>query len=237
MTKLGTMLQRAMVALVTGDHAIRRMTTLVVLAVAAFAAVVSYSHIYELARDNGQTGTAARLLPLSVDGLIAAASLVLLHEARARHEPPKLARCMLGLGVAATVGANVAYGLPFGWVGALVSAWPALAFIGSVEMLMHLVRAARTGTPAKAAGSRARTAPETVPGAPSEGVRTKSRKRARARARNRAPVTPQDAEIHYAADLANGTMPAVRQIRSDLHVGTPRAQEIRAHLESVSVRT
>ncbi|HEX3957083.1 MAG TPA: DUF2637 domain-containing protein [Trebonia sp.] len=39
------------------------------------------SHIYGLGRTHGQDGTAARLLPLTVDGLILAASLVLLHEA------------------------------------------------------------------------------------------------------------------------------------------------------------
>lgn len=43
---------------------------------------MSYSHIFDPVRLHGQDGTAARLLPLSVDGLIAAASLVMLHEAR-----------------------------------------------------------------------------------------------------------------------------------------------------------
>ena len=66
----------------SGDRVIRFATAAVVCAVAAFAAVVSYSHIYGLGRAHGQDGTAARLLPLSVDGLILAASLVLLHEAR-----------------------------------------------------------------------------------------------------------------------------------------------------------
>ena len=64
------------------DRVIRAATAAVVAAVAAFAAVVSYSHIYDLAREHGQAGTAARLLPLSVDGLILAASLVMLHAAR-----------------------------------------------------------------------------------------------------------------------------------------------------------
>ena len=81
---------------------------MVVLAVAAFAAVVSYSHIYDLGRTHGQAGVAALLLPLSVDGLILAASLVVLMEARAgRTAAPVLARVMLGLGVAATIAVNV----------------------------------------------------------------------------------------------------------------------------------
>ena len=128
---------------IDGDTAIRMLAAAVVLAVAAFAAIVSYSHIFELGRHHGQDGTAARLLPLSVDGLIAAASLVMLHAARRSQDVPWLARAMLALGVAATVAANVLYGLPFGWLAAVVSAWPAVAFVGSVEMAVRFVRDAR----------------------------------------------------------------------------------------------
>jgi hypothetical protein len=112
---------------------IRFATAAVVCAVAAFAAVVSYSHIYGLGRMHGQDGTAARLLPLSVDGLILAASLVLSHEARNDRDAPRLARFMLWLGSAATIGANIAYGAGYGLLGALISAWPAVAFNGSVR--------------------------------------------------------------------------------------------------------
>jgi hypothetical protein len=138
---------------VTGDRLIRLATAAVVCAVAAFAAVVSYTHIYGLGRAHGQDGTAARLLPLSVDGLILAASLVLLHEARNGRDAPGLARLMLWLGIGATVGANVAYGAGYGPLGALISAWPAVAFIGTVELVMELVRRANgprqaTGVPA-----------------------------------------------------------------------------------------
>ena len=126
-----------------GDRLIRAATAVVVVAVAGFAAVVSYSHIYGLGRAHGQDGAAARLLPLSVDGLIVAASLVLLHEARNGRDAPGLARVMLWLGIAATVGANVAYGHGFGLLGAVISAWPAVAFIGAVEMAMQLVRRTR----------------------------------------------------------------------------------------------
>ena len=135
----------------TGDRLIRVATAAVVTAVAAFAAVVSYSHVYDLGRTHGQSGAAARLLPLSVDGLLLAASLVLLHEARNRRDAPWLARLMLWLGIAATLGANIAYGVPYGPLGALVSAWPAVSFVGSVELLMGLVRRARR-IPVAAAG-------------------------------------------------------------------------------------
>ena len=134
----------------SGDRVIRFATAAVVCAVAAFAAVVSYSHIYGLGRAHGQDGTAARLLPLSVDGLILAASLVLLHEARNDRDAPRLARFMLWLGIAATIGANIAYGAGYGLLGALISAWPAVAFIGSVEIAMQQVQTrprARRGQP------------------------------------------------------------------------------------------
>jgi Protein of unknown function (DUF2637) len=134
---------------VNGDKLIRAAMSAVVVAVAGFAAVVSYSHIYGLGRAHGQVGAAARLLPLSVDGLIVAASLVLLHEARNGRAAPGLARVMLWLGIAATVGANVAFGARFGVPGAVISAWPAVSFIGAVEMAMTLVRRAR-GTRAAA---------------------------------------------------------------------------------------
>jgi len=107
---------------VSGDRLIRFTTAAVVCAMAGFAAVVSYSHIYGLGRAHGQDGTAARLLPLSVDGLILAASLVLLHEARNDRDAPPLARLMLWLGIAATIGANIAYGAGYGLLGALISA-------------------------------------------------------------------------------------------------------------------
>jgi hypothetical protein len=127
----------------TGDRLIRVSTALVVTAVAAFAAVVSYSHIYDLGRFHGQAGTAARLLPLSVDGLILAASLVLLHEARHSRPAPRLARFALWLGIGATLGANAAYGAPFGPLGITVSVWPAVGFVLAVEVAIGMVKTAR----------------------------------------------------------------------------------------------
>jgi hypothetical protein len=147
---------------VSGDRLIRTATAAVVCAVAGFAAVVSYTHIYDLGRAHGQDGMPARLLPLSVDGLILAASLVLLHEARNGRDAPRLARVMLWLGIGATVGANIAYGSGFGLLGAVISAWPAVAFIGSVELVMQLVRRAR--------GPLAVHGVPAVPGVPADAV-------------------------------------------------------------------
>jgi hypothetical protein len=64
-----------------------------------------------------------------VDGLIWAASMVALDASRRNHPVPRLALWSLGAGIVATVGANLAHGLDNGPVGALVSAWPAVALI------------------------------------------------------------------------------------------------------------
>jgi hypothetical protein len=60
---------------------------------------------------------------------------------------------MLWLGIGATVGANAAYGAASGLLGAVISAWAAVAFIGSVEMVMLLVLRARRERPEPAAAA------------------------------------------------------------------------------------
>jgi Protein of unknown function (DUF2637) len=99
-----------------------RITT--ALAVATVAAVISYRHAYELVRSHGESGLTARLVPFTVDGLILAASMLLLDASRRNHPAPPLARWCLGAGIVATIGANLAHGLGHGPIGALVSAWP-----------------------------------------------------------------------------------------------------------------
>ena len=126
-----------------GDKLIRAGTAAAVLLVAAIAAVVSFVHIEHLALTHGQAPLAAGLLPVSIDGTVAAASLVMLRAARAGLGTPWLARFMLGLAVAATLAANVGYGLPYGLTGAALSGWPAVAFIGCAEMAIGMVRRTR----------------------------------------------------------------------------------------------
>jgi hypothetical protein len=113
-----------------------------VVAVACVAAIISYQHAYELVSTHGEHGLTARLLPFTVDGLIWAASMAVLDASRRNQRVPPLAACSLGVGIVATVGANLAHGLGHGPVGALVSAWPALALVGSFELLMMLIRSA-----------------------------------------------------------------------------------------------
>ena len=93
------------------NRVIRWSTAGAVLGVAAVAAVASYEHAYDLVRAQGEVGWTARLIPLTVDGLIYASSMVMLDSARRKAPVPGLARLLLGLGIAATHAANVAHGL------------------------------------------------------------------------------------------------------------------------------
>jgi len=90
------------------DRMIRWSTALAVLGVALVAAIVSYEHAYDLVRAHGEAGWTARLVPHTVDGLIYASSMVMLDSARRKTAVPLLARWLLGLGIAATLAANVA---------------------------------------------------------------------------------------------------------------------------------
>ncbi len=136
-------------AAVTTDR-YRLLTAAAVLTVAAIAAVVSYDHIARLALGYGQPPLAAYLLPLSIDGMVATSSLVLLRAARAGMSAPWLARAGLVLAVLATLAANVASGLPHGWPGALVAGWPAVAFVVSAETVISM---SRRRCPASQAGT------------------------------------------------------------------------------------
>jgi hypothetical protein len=127
------------------NRLIRITTALAVMAVAVVAAVISYQHAYELVRSHGESGVTARLLPFTVDGLIWAASMVVLDASRRNQPVPRLAAWSLGTGIMATVGANLAHGIGHGLVGALVSAWPAVALAGAYELLMVLIRNEQRG--------------------------------------------------------------------------------------------
>jgi hypothetical protein len=202
------------------DFWLRGVMWAAILTVAAIAAIVSFSHILGLALLYGQFGATARLLPISVDGTILVASVVLLHEARALRPGPWEAWGMLILGIGATLAANVGYGVAFGAVGALVSAWPAAALIGVVEVGMALMR-----RHAKANEAKAEAKPEEI-----------------------SPPEPEDegplgldelailygrGEQAFAGSVQEFATPTIRDIRRELRVGQPRAERVQAHLGGI----
>lgn len=105
--------------------------------VAVIAAVISYGHIESLALAEHQSITAARLLPLAVDALIVAGSVILLAGSRMGW------LCVVS-GVAGTLFANVESGVRFGPLAATVAAWPAVAFVVSSFVLERWLARSRT---------------------------------------------------------------------------------------------
>ena len=124
----------------------QRITTVAVIVVAAVAAAASYDHQRALADLAGE-GWRSWLLPFSVDGLLTAATMLMLTRRRNGQKAGALTWVSLALGVAASVGANVAGADPSlvdpVLVGRLVAAWPPLALFLSLELLMRQLGADR----------------------------------------------------------------------------------------------
>jgi Protein of unknown function (DUF2637) len=129
----------------TGERLRRGSAWALASGVAAIAAIVSYSHIYDLGRANGGTVGIARLLPLSVDMLILVGELMLLHEGDARGRRFVLGWVLVWSGITATMAANVTYGAQFGVVGAVIWGWPAYSFILVAAGMVAMVK--RGGNP------------------------------------------------------------------------------------------
>lgn len=211
----------------------RTLTTAAVLLVAAIAAAISFVHIESLAVRYGQPLLAAYLLPVSIDGTVAVSSLAMLRSARLGLSAPWLARTMLLLAVGATLACNIGFGLPHGLPGALLSGWPAVAFVGSAEVAISM---SRKRSPQRDR-DRSHTGPaETGSTAPAAGVNARN-DRTRSRSRDRVPrasVSTGDCEREFMSELASGAVPSIRQVRARMHVGQPRAVELHDHLERVA---
>ena len=100
---------------------------------------------------------------------------------------------------------NVAHGPGHGLPGAQVAAWPAVALVGSYELLMMIIRAGQLPGTGTALGGAPASMPDTD------------------------PLQVQAAQA-FSVELAAGRVPSVRAIRARLHIGQPRAQRVRAYL-------
>src|ERR1700691_5025016 len=79
---------------------------------ALIAGTVSYLHMHLLVELHGQSGWVAALTPLSVDGMIVAASTTLLADSRSGRRGGLLPWTLLVVGSAASLAANVAVADP-----------------------------------------------------------------------------------------------------------------------------
>jgi hypothetical protein len=122
---------------------VRVVTVAAVSVVAAVAAIVSYVHMRELADQAGEQWR-AHIIPLSADGLLVAASMVMLVRRRAGERAGLLAWVGLLLGLAASLGANLAVADWSSPVSIAVSGWPPLALAVSFELLIMVTRRSET---------------------------------------------------------------------------------------------
>src|SRR5690606_184623 len=115
--------------------------------VAVVAAVVSYMHMREVAEAAGEEWRAI-LLPLSVDGMIVAATLNAWQAKRRQRRLPAMTLVALVAGLVVSIAANIA--APFldvlrgQWLSAVVAAWPPIALAISSEELALMLRQSGT---------------------------------------------------------------------------------------------
>ena len=121
------------------DAWIKRTTTGCVALLALIAGTVSYLHMHRLVALHGQPGWVASLTPVSVDGMIVAASATLLAESRAGRRGAALPWALLVAGSVASLAANVAVAEPT-LIGRVIAAWPSFALTASWELLTRQVR-------------------------------------------------------------------------------------------------
>ncbi|RKS76491.1 uncharacterized protein DUF2637 [Actinomadura pelletieri DSM 43383] len=126
-----------------GDRVIRAGLVVSLGVVTLIAIGVSYKHLYDLADSKGESGATAVVLPVTVDGLILATSLVIVNAARHRSRPPVLAWLMLLAGIGATLAGNVAHGIEHGWAGSVVAGWPAVVAAGCFHLVIGEIKRGR----------------------------------------------------------------------------------------------
>jgi len=111
---------------------------------ALIAGTVSYLHMHMLVAEHGQPGWVAALTPLSVDGMIVAASTTLLADSRSGRTGGALPWALLVAGSVASLAANVAVAEPT-LIGRVIAAWPSFALTASFELLTGQVRRTAAG--------------------------------------------------------------------------------------------
>lgn len=99
----------------------------------------SYGHIYVEGTHYGELGVDARILPVTIDGMLLALAISNVFAARFNRRSAWL-RIGLLLGVGGTVAANAAYGASWGITGGLLSTWAPVALFVTVECGLFVFR-------------------------------------------------------------------------------------------------
>jgi hypothetical protein len=194
--------------------------------VAVVAAVASYVHMQHLAEQAGEQWR-SWLLPLSVDGLLVAASMVMFVRRRANQPAGVLPWLGLVLGLVASLAANIAVAPP-GWLSVVVSGWPPLALAVAFELLILVTRDEHPEQEADEPADTPTGQAPTVSDTPTQERRTPTRKPKRAL--SAVPNTDRFADFpEWAKSLEQP--PSGKQIRDRYGCGYTKSQELLASLD------
>jgi Protein of unknown function (DUF2637) len=177
------------------DRWIRGTTTGCVGLLALIAGTVSYLHMHTLVELHGQPGWVAALTPLSVDGMIVAASTTLLADSRCGRSGGLLPWALLVAGSVASLAANVAVAEP-SLIGRVIAAWPSFALTACYELLTRQVRRSSADT-----GSRSRRPQRSrsVPAPPTRPAPAAELRLVRPAELGKANRTPAGADLQWRA--------------------------------------
>jgi hypothetical protein len=221
--------------------------TVLVIAASAASFAESYRGLYLWAHHHGLTGIWAAAWPLQVDTFIGVGELALFVALVDRWKPRARASAwaVTLAGLAVSVAGNIGHVTSHAVTARGTAAIPPLAAAASLAVglgvLKRVVDKHHQSQPQPQVAS-AKTAPAKTAPAKTAAAGTVPAKTAPAKqpvpvartGRTRAPVTPEHAKAHFAEMLAAGTLPSLRTVRSELHVGTDRARELRTHLASLN---
>lgn len=196
----------------------------------------SYRALFEWAAHHGLHGVWAAAWPLQVDVFIAVGELSLFVALADRWSVRSRAAAwtVTVLGLAASVAGNVGHIGGHDLASRATAAVPPLAAAAALAVGLGVLKRVVGAHPA----STVNTVPAAVPAVVPEAARKPAAKRAPAspakHANGRAPVTPESAELAFGAQLAEGTVPSLREVKRTLGLGTDRARQVRDHLVSVT---
>lgn len=115
---------------------------LATLTVVGIAAAISYSHMQDWATKNHEPDWRAALFPVSVDGAILAASMIIYADSRTKRTDWLAYMIALG-GMGMTVFANIGHDWVDQKAAWIIAGWPPIAMAALVELLFRFVRRLR----------------------------------------------------------------------------------------------
>ncbi len=221
----------------TGVLRVPRRAALITIAILVAAASLvsfaeSYRGLYLWAHHHGLTGLWAVAWPLQIDTFIGVGELALFVALADRWAARSRAGAWLvtGLGLAVSVVGNIGHVAGPDLAARATAAVPPLAAAAALAVGLGVLK--------RVVGAHHATVPEHAPAPVPDRAATPASKRAAARApkhaNDRAPVTKQSAELAFGAQLVEGTVPSLREVKRTLGLGTDRARQVRDHLAEVA---